>query len=261
MHRPIDPAAYDYVRLVIVRDGTANAFTEFGQKNISTGHAIMLGPSVLFGLQPEGQVTCTTIYIDTNLALDQFFCRYSAILHDRLDAHDVAGEVYSKPVQLLHLGRDKAGMWMPWLDEMVNLSSEGRYHERFHRMQALWFFVVDVIAPHIHVSQFRLTPRQRARARPFSTRDPIPDALQREAMLIRNALHSDIARPWTLVELAELVDLSPKRVASVFARAFGKTPNAYLVMLRVREMARLLRETSLTVTDIGLIATEGVGVV
>lgn len=251
IHRPIGPAVYDYVRLVVVRDGTAIVFSEFGQKPVSTGHVVLLGPNVLFGIEPEGQVTCTTIFIDTDLALDQFFWQYSAILHDRLDAQDMAEKVYSEPAQLLHIGRDNAGMLMPWLDELVRLSTAGKYHSCFHRMQALWFFVADVVAPHIQVSEVRLTRLQRARARPFPAHQRVPEALRREAMLVRDALHSDIGHPWTLAELADLVDLSPKQVAPVFGQAFGKTPTAYLVMLRVQEMARLLRETTLSVTEIG----------
>jgi AraC-like DNA-binding protein len=36
-----------------------------------------------------------------------------------------------------------------------------------------------------------------------------------------------------------------------FTDAYGKTPLAYLTMLRVEEMARLLRETGLTVEQAG----------
>lgn len=57
--------------------------------------------------------------------------------------------------------------------------------------------------------------------------------------------------PWTLTELAELAQLSPKQLARVFTAAFGKTPTAYLTMLRVQEMARLLRETNITVAAAG----------
>lgn len=251
MHRPFGPAAYDCVRLVVIRDGTAIVFSEFGQKPVSTGHVVLLGANVLFGLEPEGHVTCTTIYIDTDLALDQFFWQYATVLHDRLDAQDMAEKVYAEPAQLLHIGRDKAGLLMPWLDELVRLSAAGKYHACFHRMQALWFFVIDVLAPHINVSEVRLSRLQRARSRPFPAREGAPEAVPPEAMLIRDALHRQIGHPWTLAEFAELVGMSPKHVATMFARAFGKTPTAYLVMLRVEEMARLLRETNLTVTEIG----------
>ena len=45
--------------------------------------------------------------------------------------------------------------------------------------------------------------------------------------------------------------LSPQQLTRVFAEAFGKTPIAYLTMLRVQEMARLLRETDLPVARVG----------
>ena len=244
-------AAYNVVRLVVIRDGTAIVFSEFGQQPVSFGDAVLLGPSVLFGVEPEGRVTYTTVYIDTDMALDQFFWQHSAILHDRLDAHDFAGKVYTEPAQVLHLGRDRAGRLLPWLDELVALTVEGKYLERFHRMQALWFLITDVIAPCIRVSTVRLTRLQRARARPFSARSRVPEPLRREAMLVRDALHSRITHPWTLAELAALVRLSPKHLVRVFTDTFGKTPTAYLVMLRVQEMARLLRETNITVAATG----------
>lgn len=251
IHRLIGPVAYDCVRLIVVRDGTAIVFSEFGEQPVSFGDAILLGPSVLFSVEPEGQLTSTTIYLDTDLALDQFFWQYSRVLHDRLDARGFAEKVYAEPAQILHLGRDRAGFLMPWLDEMVALSAAGLFYERFPRLLSLWFAVVDVIAPFVRISPVRLTRLQRARSRPFSSRDRVLGPLRREAMLVRDALHRQSAYPWTLTELAGLVQLSPKQLARVFTVAFGKTPTAYLVMLRVQEMARLLRETNITVTAAG----------
>lgn len=150
---------------MLVRDGTAIVFSEFGQQPVSFGDAILLGPNVLCGIEPEGQVTITTIYVDVELALDHFFWQYSAVLHDRLDAQGFAAKVYSEPAQVLHLGRDRAGLVLPWLDEMVALSIERQFHERFPRLQSLWFAVVDVIAPFIRVSPVRLTRLQRARVK------------------------------------------------------------------------------------------------
>lgn len=226
-------------------------FSEFGEQPVSFGDAILLGPNVLCGIEPEGLLTSTTIYIDTELALDQFFWQHSTILHDRLDAQGFAEKVYSEPAQILHLGRDRAGLMLPWLDEMVALSAEGQFHERFPRLQSLWFAVVDVIAPYVRVSPVRLTRLQRARSRPVSSHERAHGPFRREAMLVRDELHRQIARPWTLAELAELVQLSPKQLTRVFTAAFGKTPTAYLTMLRVQEMARLLRETNITVAAAG----------
>lgn len=146
IHRPIGPVEYDCLRVVTVRGGSAIVFSEFGQQPVSVGDVILLGPSVLCGIEPEGHVTVTTVYVDTDLALDQFFWQHSAILHDRLDAQGVAERVYSEPAQVLHVGRDRVGMLMPCADEMVAITVEGRFQEKFPRLQSLWFAIVDVFA-------------------------------------------------------------------------------------------------------------------
>lgn len=242
---------YDCLKFVFVRSGSAIVFSEFGRQAVSVGDAIMLGPNVLFSNEPEGHVTVTAIYVDTDFALDQFFWQHSAILHDRLDAMGFAEKVYSEPAQILRLGKDRAGLLMPWLDEMVALSIENRFPQRFNRLQALWFEIMDVLAPFIRVSGVRLTPLQHARSRPVLPRSRRFAPLRREALLAREALHGDIAHQWTLRELAEIARLSPQQLARVFADAFGKTPTAYLTMLRVQELARLLRETDLPVAAAG----------
>ena len=49
-------------------------------------------------------------------------------------------------------------------------------------------------------------------------------------------------------DLAAEVHLSPSRLSSVFVEAYGKTPLAFLTMLRAEKLAKLLRETDLTIT-------------
>lgn len=86
------------------------------------------------------------------------------------------------------------------------------------------------------------------KARPWALRSRRLTAPVRvEALRVRDALHADVARRWVLRDLAEMVDLSPKRLVSVSAAAYGKTPTAYLQALRVEKMARMLRESRLTV--------------
>ncbi|GAA1486870.1 hypothetical protein GCM10009625_36750 [Brachybacterium fresconis] len=139
---------------------------------------------------------------------------------------------------------------MPWLDELVALSLDDA-HARFHRMQALWFAVMDRIAPHIHVTSHRVSPSQRARGAPVHPRTRRFAPTRAEAAEVREALSGAIARPWTLGDFAEMVHLSTKQLSRVFVDAYGKTPLAYLTMLRVEEMARLLRETDLTIEQAG----------
>lgn len=165
-HHPTAPVAYDCVKVIIVRDGSVILYSEFGQRPVTVGDAVLLGPNVLCGAMPEGHVTVTTIYADTDYLIDQVFWQHVDLLHDRLDAQHLAETMYVEPAQILRLGEDRAGILMPWLDELARLSVEGDYVPRFNRVQALWFSVADVITPFVKVSPIRLTPTQRARTRP-----------------------------------------------------------------------------------------------
>ncbi|MGP5008841.1 helix-turn-helix transcriptional regulator [Brachybacterium tyrofermentans] len=251
MHRPVGPLAYDCVKLIVIRSGSAILYSEFGERPVKPGDVVLLGANVLCGSEPEGHITVTVIYTDTDFLLDQLFWQYADVLYDRLDAQGFADMIYTEPAQVLRLGEDRAGMLMPWLDEMVALSVDGLCRARFHRMQALWHAVIDQVAPFIRISPHRTSPHQRARARPTLPRDRRFMPLREEARQVRDALRGDIARAWVLPELAGRVHLSTKQLSRVFVDAYGKTPLTYLTMLRVEEMARLLRETDLAIAEAG----------
>lgn len=157
IHRPIGPVAYDCVRVIVVRDGSAFLFSEFGQQPIKSGDVVLLGANVLCGSEPEGHITVTTVYLDTDYVLDQVRWQYAGFVCDRLDAQGFADAIYSEPAQILRLGEDRAGMLMPWLDELVALSVDGDFVRHYLRIQALWFQVAYVIAPHITVSPVRIS--------------------------------------------------------------------------------------------------------
>lgn len=248
VHRPVGPVAYDCVKVIVVRDGSAFVFSEFGRQPVKSGDVILLGANVLAASEPEGHITVTTIYLDTDYVLDQVRWQYAAFLHDRLDARGLAETIYTEPSQLLRLGEDRAEMMMPWLDELVALSVDGDFVSHYYRMQALWFQIAYVIAPFVKVSPVRISPSQRAHIRPTLPRDrrftPLRIEVRRAATLLREYP----ARRWTLEDLATEVHLSPSRLSSVFVEAYGKTPLAFLTMIRAEHLATLLRETDLTVT-------------
>jgi|SRR5690625_1178256 len=248
IHRPVGPVAYDCVKLIVVRDGSAILLSEFGQQPVKPGDVILLGPNVLAGSEPEGHITVTTIYLDIDYVLDQVRWQYAAYLEDRLDAQGFADILYTEPAQNLRLGEDRAGMMLPWLDELVTLSIDGDFVSHYYRMQALWFQIAHVIAPFIKVSPVRISTSQRAHIRPTLPRDrrfaPLRVEVRRAATLLRRQL----ARRWKLEDLAAEVHLSPSRLSSVFVEAYGKTPLAFLTMIRAEHLAKLLRETDLTVT-------------
>lgn len=243
--RPLGPFAYDCVKLIVVRDGSAILYSRyFGERHIKPGDAILLGPGVLCGSEPEGHNTVTTVYLDLDYVLDQLFWQYSGVLDNRFDVYTLANTLYTEPAQVLALGVERAGLLFPWLDELVGLSVAGAPRSRFSRMQSLWASIADEIAPFI-----RTTPPPAfvgtgggltARYRRFQPLRP-------EARTVHEVLTADLARGWTMGDLARIAHLSERQLARVYSDAYGKTPLTHLVLLRVQEMSRLLRETDLSI--------------
>ncbi|MDO5644979.1 MAG: AraC family transcriptional regulator [Dermabacter sp.] len=253
IHGPIHPVAYDCVKVIVVRDGSAILFSEFGQTPVRFGDVILLGANTLCGSEPEGHITVTTVYLDTAYVIDQVFWQYAGLLTDRLDAQGFAESMYTEPAQILHLGEQRAGMLMPWLDELATLSLDGGFVRHFYRMQALWFSVAHVIVPFIKNSPIRTTPSQRATACPTHPRQRQFAPLRHEARRAAELLRADPVRHWSVGDLANELHVSKSQIARIFVDAFGKSPIAYLTMLRTERMAGLLRTTD---TPIAVIARE-----
>ncbi|GAA1562252.1 hypothetical protein GCM10009691_40030 [Brevibacterium picturae] len=138
VHSSVGPVAYDCVKVIVVRSGSAILFSEFGEKPVNVSDAVILGANVLCGSEPEGHITVTTIYLDTDYVIDQVFWQHAGLLQDRLEAQGLAETIYSEPAQILRLGEDRAGMLMPWLDELVERSIDGGFARSFYRIQAVW---------------------------------------------------------------------------------------------------------------------------
>jgi AraC-like DNA-binding protein len=239
----VAPLAFNCVTVTVVRDGSAILLSEFGQKPINVGDVILLAANTLCGGESEEQVTVTTICADTDYVIDQVFWQHVGLLQDRLDAQDFAATIYTEPAQILLLGEGRAGALEPWLDELVALSTEHRPVENFYRVQALWFSIAHVIAPFIRTSDTRLSSTQRATTWPAVPRVRRFSPLRREARRGAELLRSDPVRHWSVGDLAAELHLSKSQVGRLFVDAYGKSPIAYLTMLRTERMARLIRTT------------------
>ena len=109
VHWPIGPVAYDCVKIIVVCAGSAVLFSEFGQKPVKVGDVVVLGANTLCGCEPEGHITVTTIYADTDYVIDQVFWQHVGSLQDLLDALEFAATVYTELAQILRLGEKRAG--------------------------------------------------------------------------------------------------------------------------------------------------------
>ncbi|MGO3153451.1 MAG: helix-turn-helix domain-containing protein [Galactobacter sp.] len=247
VYAAISPVAHSCVKLIFVRHGSAILFSEFGEKPVTAGDVIVLAANTLCGSEPEGSITVTTLYLDRDYVIDQFFWQYAALLTDRVDAQDFADELYAEPAQILRLGEDRVRTLTPWLDELVGFGLDDSPPEQFWRMQALLFSVLDVVTPYVRTTTVRRSSTQRkATGRNLARREEFAP-LRAEARRADALLRTSIARRWTLEALAAEVHLSRSRMFTVFVEAYGKTPLAHLNMLRAEAMARLLRDSDMTI--------------
>ncbi|MCO5299320.1 MAG: helix-turn-helix transcriptional regulator [Candidatus Nanopelagicales bacterium] len=246
-YRSMGPVAYDCVTVIVIREGSAILFGESGQKPVKQGDVIALAANTLWGSEPEGHITATVVYVDPDYVLDQLRWQYADVMEDRLAAQGLADAIFAEPAQILHIGEDRAEMLSPWLDELVSLSIEGNLTRDFFRVQALWFQVVHVIEPFFSLSPARASLSQRRHTRPVLPRGRRFAPLRAEARHAASLLRSELASRWTLDTLAREVHMSPSHLSRVFVEAYGKTPLAFLTMLRAERLARLLRETDLPV--------------
>jgi AraC family transcriptional regulator len=249
--RTISPTADWSVKLIVIRDGSAILSGDFGQRPVNVGDAALLGANVPCGAEPEGRITVTAVYLDPDYAIDSFYWQHAGVLLDRLEAQEVAATVFVEPVQVLRIGEHRLGQVGPWLDELAELSQVGNPAESFARMQVLWFSLADVIRPFIKAVPVEEVLSKWVRHRPASFGKRRFAPVRAEAEAIHEALRSNPAKRWRPDEPRRMVRLSEKQATHVFVAAYGKTPHAYLMRLRVEWMARLLRESNLTVAAIG----------
>lgn len=67
---------------------------------------------------------------------------------------------------------------------------------------------------------------------------------------VAQAMYDDLARPWTVASLAREARMSRTSFAAAFRSTSGESPLGLLRQWRIRHAQRLLRETSLTLSEI-----------
>lgn len=66
------------------------------------------------------------------------------------------------------------------------------------------------------------------------------------------ALENDCSKDWKLEDLMAIAHMSRSNLMRVFRKATGQTPIEYLIRLRIQKAMDLLRNTSLSITEIAL---------
>jgi transcriptional regulator GlxA family with amidase domain len=74
--------------------------------------------------------------------------------------------------------------------------------------------------------------------------------MDRRIQIVSSALETDFRRAWDIVQLGQMVNLSGSRLRHLFKAEMDQTPAQYLKAIRIREAAKLLRTSFLSVKEI-----------
>ncbi|MFL0431267.1 helix-turn-helix transcriptional regulator [Kocuria palustris] len=250
MRKQVGPRVFDCVAFLIVRDGSVVLTVGERQHPIAFGHAVLIAPRTVFTYEPEGAATLTTLLVDVDYLLDQLYWQHPDVFADRYVVRQYAGALFPDAAHVLHVNGEDANRLILVLDEMTTLYERREYPASYFWLQARLSMLLGTLAPHVRAAPDALPvpvhQRRRSVESPARWREFRP--ARREALAVEALLRGNIAKRWNLALFCEHVHLSDKQLVRVFEDAYGSTPHRYLTMLRVAELARLLRETEVPVT-------------
>jgi AraC family L-rhamnose operon transcriptional activator RhaR len=224
-----------FVEVAFVVDGSGTHDSLAGQVELTRGDVVLLRPGVWHAY--EG---CERLVLYN-------FCFSSELLHrelawtreDPLLGYLLWNGPYAAP---------RRGV----LSFRLDAAAYDRCYAHLEALDALRYcpldrFRSDVLG--LACSLFGELGRAAAPAgQPDGTAQGRPHPAVRRAMRM---LESDIARPWTLADLAEELHLAPSYLVRLFKDATGLPPKAYLAQVRAERAAVLLLNTDDPVTGIG----------
>lgn len=237
---------YDCMRLAVVREGSILLHGDTDPRPVSAGDAVLIVPGAPFGWEPEGRAVVTTVLLDTDYLLGVFFWQHLDHAADFADAATLAARMYPDPIQVLRLDERAVGRLGPVLDELAVLGVESPEAAGFFRLRGLVDELLGAVAPHVRTAPGARWPVPLgphvglSRWRLFH---PAPRLVAETAAMMR----ANPANRWRLADLAAHACFSESQYVRRFHRAYGMSPFTYLALLRVREIARLLRETDMPV--------------
>ncbi len=242
----ISPRAYDCVTIHIVRNGSVILTSGDLQRPIRTGDIVLVAPLASTGCIPEGVAEVTTLLIDTDYLTEHLFWHHLDLLPDRDAARDLAAKLHPDPIQIISIGEREIDDMGPTLDELVARTKTRQDAAGYFHAHALLFTVLEAVTArprHAPVEGPSRGSRERA-ARMVPPRWRVFRPARHEATQAVALMRGNMAKRWRVEDLAAHACLSVSQFQRVFRATFGVSPMTYLSILRVLEMARLIRETN-----------------
>lgn len=145
-----------------------------------------------------------------------------------------------REMSALHLRRE-----VPWQQEAIDHAR--RAHEQTESAQGAYGYELEVLE-HLCAFWRLLAVHHQALLR----EDRGEDAMEGRVRVMLDHLRQHYQEPLSIAELAQAAHISQRECFRCFAQGVGASPTEYLLRYRVGEAARLLVETDLPITEVGL---------
>ena len=219
--------AHDFVEIVLVLDGAGSHVTSSGTRSLRLGQVLLIPAGAWHAFTRCQRLTVVNCCLRTRL-LD----RELLWLGEEPRLRYLLWPAPHEDVLSVHLSAEEFGSAEELLQEMADPPADAARTQQV----ALLLLLLRVLAN-------ALDSDQVAAAERLADAPAVGQALQLLAV--------DIARPWTVDELANQVALSPAHFSRLFRSTVGQPPMTYLAVLRAEAAAVRLRSTNRPIAEIG----------
>ncbi|MEO7715669.1 MAG: AraC family transcriptional regulator [Capsulimonas sp.] len=185
-----------------------------------------------------------TVSSNATIVYTPKFPQYYHCPEDRIDHSwlHCLGDGMEDMIQRYHIPQNTV-MHIGSLGELTPFLQSVR-HEQLYR-EPYWEESVAA-----KTEEFFLSLGRTILKRHITSLTPYQDELQEGIRNARATAHSDLARRWTVAEMAALANLSTSRFTALYSRFYGVSPIDDLIASRIRQAMFLLQTNSATVDTI-----------
>ena len=223
---PVDPHIHDFIELALVVAGRAVHRTADGDRMIIPGQVVAVRPGSWHAyLQPE-RCTVINVYVGPRLLLtDLAWC----LAHPSLVRQLLHGGASTDA-----LAPDRLAEVTGWLDQLAR-PRRGRPEP----------------GPEEAIVRRSLLGCALGRLAGLTIAAAGTSMITRPVQLALTAMTGDLARPWTVADLARAAAVSPSRLHRLFRTEVGSTPLGWLTRSRAERFAVLLLGSDDTIAVLG----------
>lgn len=239
--RPVPRVAFAHATIFQIMAGTLKVIVPGGRRTLGPGDLMVLGKAMPFEAEPAPEARIWTISVEEEFLRSYMFWVLPDI--DSLRVGLSSGE-WDGGAICVHLGRTTPKLLEPLLRRMSVLPHRDDAAAAA-KLLALFAKVVELLVPHVVADPTRPRPVRSATKVGRLASRPVSGESERIAGMLR----SDLARPWTVAEIAREVSLSRSQLTRRFQEDFGISPMRWLMEARTTEFARLIEETTISVAE------------